>query len=74
MYWSFVTGNIVQSGESGGLVAVEAKFGWILSGCDGVGGKTQSVNFVSSATSEVRIGGMNESGQTVLGVGEFGNK
>ena len=31
------------------------QFGWILSGCVGVGGKTQSVNFVSSATSEVRI-------------------
>ena len=42
LYWSFVTGNIVKSGESGGLVAVETKFGWILSGCVGVGGKTQS--------------------------------
>ena len=26
-YWSFVMRNIVKSGESGGLVAVEAKFG-----------------------------------------------
>ena len=51
LYWSFVTENIVKSGESGGLVAVETKFGWILSGCDGVSGKTQNVHFVSSATS-----------------------
>ena len=42
LYWSFVTGNIVKSEESGGLVAVETKFGWILSGCVGVGGKMQS--------------------------------
>ena len=60
LYWSFVTGNIVKSGESVGLVAVETKFGWILSGCVGVGGETLSVNFVSSATSEVRIGGEND--------------
>ena len=60
LYWNFVTGNIVKSGESGGLVAVETKFGWILSGCVDVGGKRQSVNFVSSATSEVRIGGEND--------------
>ena len=39
------------------LVAVETRFGWILSGCVGVGDKTQSVNFLSCATSEVRIGG-----------------
>ena len=60
LYWSFVTGNIVKSGESGGLFPVETKFGWILSGCVGVGGKTQTVNFASSATSEVRIGGKND--------------
>ena len=60
LYWNFVTGNIVKSGESGGLVAVETKFGWILSGCVDKGGKRQSVNFVSSATSEVRIGGEND--------------
>ena len=60
LHWSFVTGNIIKFGESGGLVAVESKFGWILSGCVGVGGKTQSFNFVSSATSEVRIGGKND--------------
>ena len=42
------------------MVAVETKFGWILSGCVDVGGKRQSVNFVSSATSEVRIGGEND--------------
>ena len=29
LYWSFVTGNIVNSGESRGLVAVETKFGSI---------------------------------------------
>ena len=29
-YWSFVTGNIVESGESGSLVAVESKLGWIF--------------------------------------------
>ena len=60
LYWSFVTGNIIKFGESGGLVAFESKFGWILSGCVGVGGKTQSFNFVSSTTSEVRIGGKND--------------
>ena len=60
LYWSFVTGNIVKSGESGGLVAVETKFGWILSGCVGVGAKTQSFSFVSSATSEIRISGKND--------------
>ena len=60
LYWSFVTGNIVKSGESGGLVAVETKFGWILSGCVGVGGKTQSFSFVSSATSEIQISGKND--------------
>ena len=27
LYWSFVTGNIVKSGESGGLFPVETKFG-----------------------------------------------
>ena len=43
------------------MVAVETtKFGWILSGCVAVSGKTKSVNFVSSATSEARIGGENE--------------
>ena len=43
------------------MVAVETiKFGWILSGCVGVSGKTKSVNFVSSATSEARIGEENE--------------
>ena len=43
------------------MVAVETtKFGWILSGCAGVSGKTKSVNFVSSATSEARIGAENE--------------
>ena len=52
--------SIVKSGKSGGLVAVETKFGWILSGCVGVGGKTQSVSFVSSATSEIRISGKND--------------
>ena len=60
LYWSFVTGNIVGSGKSGDLVAVETKFGWILSGCVGVGCKTHSVSFVSSETSEVRIGGEND--------------
>ena len=60
LYWNFVTGNIVKSGESGGLVPVETKFGWILSGCVDVGGKRQSVNFVSSVTGEVRIGGEND--------------
>ena len=30
LYWSFVTGNIVESGESGSLVAVETKLGWIF--------------------------------------------
>ena len=60
LYWRFVTGNIVKSGESGGLVAVETKFGWVLSGCVNVGGKTQSANFESSATSEVQIGGEND--------------
>ena len=58
-YWSFVTTNIVKSGESRGLVAVETKFGWILSGCVGVDGKMQSVHFLSSVTSEVQIGGEN---------------
>ena len=38
----------------------ETKVGWILSGCVGVGGKTQSVNFVNSVTNEVRIGGEND--------------
>ena len=42
------------------MVAVETKFGWILSGCVGVGCKTHSVSFVSSETSEVRIGGEND--------------
>ena len=79
LYWSFVTENIVKSGELRSLTAVEAKFGWILSSCVGVGGKTKSVRFVSSATSEVRIGEENderarESGQPVLGVRKFGNK
>ena len=60
LYWSFVTENIVKSGELRSLAAVEAKFGWILSGCVGVGGKTKSVRFVSSATSEVRIGEEND--------------
>ena len=60
LYWSFVTGNILKSGESGGLVAVGTKFGWILSGCVGVGGKTQIVNFVSRAISEARIGGQKD--------------
>ena len=60
LYWSFVTGNIVGSGKSGDLVTVETKFGWILSGCVGVGCKTHSVSFVSSETSEVRIGGEND--------------
>ena len=60
LYWNFVTGNTVKSGESRGLVAVETKFGWILSGCVDLGGKRQSVNFVSSAASEVRIGGEND--------------
>ena len=60
LYWSFAMGNIVKSGESGGLVAVESKLGWILSSCVDVGGKMQSVDFVSSATSEVRIGGEND--------------
>ena len=41
LYWSFVTENIVRSGETG-LVAVETKFVWILSVCVGVGGKTQN--------------------------------
>ena len=27
LYWSFVTGNIVKSGESGDLVAAETQFG-----------------------------------------------
>ena len=49
-----------ESEESGGLVAAETKFRWILSGCVDMAGKTQSVNFVSSATSEVRIGGEND--------------
>ena len=53
--WSFVTGNVVKSGESGDLGAVETKFGWILSDCGGVDGKMQSSNFVSSATSGARI-------------------
>ena len=57
LYWSFVTRNIISSVESGGLVGVETKFGWILSGCVGVGGRMQSVNSVSSATSEEEIGG-----------------
>ena len=60
LYWSFVTGNIVKSGKLGGLVAVKTKFGWILIACVGAGGKTQSVNFVSSPTNEVRIGGEND--------------
>ena len=50
----------MKSGESGGLVAVETKFECILSGCVGVGAKTQSVNFVSNETSEVRIIGEND--------------
>ena len=58
--------------DLGGLLAVETKFGWILSGCVGVGGKTQSVNFVSSATSEVRIGGANDELESQLK--RFGNK
>ena len=41
------------------MVAVKSRFGWILSGCVGVGGKMKSVNFVSSRTSDVRIGGEN---------------
>ena len=60
MYWSFVTRNIISSVESGGLVGVETKFGWILSGCVGVGGKMQGVNFMSSTTSEEQIGGEND--------------
>ena len=36
LYWNFVTGNIVNSGESGGLVAVETTFGWNLIHCVGV--------------------------------------
>ena len=58
--------------DLGGLLAVETKFGCILSGCVGVGGKTQSVNFVSSATSEVRIGGANDELESQLK--RFGNK
>ena len=58
--WNFVTGNIVKSGESGCLVSVETKFGWILSGCVGMGGKMQSVNFLSTATSELQIGAEND--------------
>ena len=50
----------ILSGESEGLVAVEAKFGWILSGCVVMSGKTQSVNFVSSVTNEVQIGREND--------------
>ena len=30
LYWCFVTGNIVEPGESGSLVAVETKLGWIF--------------------------------------------
>ena len=60
LYQSFVTGNIVKSGKLGGLVAVKTKFGWILIACVGAGGKTQSVNSVSSPTNEVLIGGEND--------------
>ena len=57
----FCHGKYCKVWESGCLVAVETtKFGWILSGCVGVSGKTKSVNFVSSATSEARIGEENE--------------
>ena len=59
-YWSSVKGNIVKSEESGAFVAVETNFGWILSGCVGVGGKTYDVIFVISATNEVQIGGEND--------------
>ena len=55
-----MTRNIVKSGESGGLAAVETKFRWILGDRVGVGGKTQSVNFLGSATSQVRIVGEND--------------
>ena len=51
---------VFLSRESGALVAVETKFGWMLSGSVGVGGKTKSVNFVSSTTSELRIGKKND--------------
>ena len=42
------------------MVAVETKFGWVLYGCVDVGGKTQSINFESSATNDVQIGGEND--------------
>ena len=42
------------------MVAVETKFGWVLYGCVDVGSKTQSINFESSATSDVQIGGEND--------------
>ena len=51
---------VFLSGESGALVAVETNFGWKLNGSVGEGGKTKSVNFVSSTTSELRIGKKND--------------
>ena len=36
LHWRFVTGNIVNSEKSGGLVAVVTTFGWNLSHCVGV--------------------------------------
>ena len=42
------------------MVAVETKFAWVLYGCVDVGGKTQSINFESSATNDVQIGGEND--------------
>ena len=61
LYWRFVTGKIVKTDKTDDLVAVETKCGWVLSGSIGNegGGETQSVNFVSCATIDVRMGGQN---------------
>ena len=54
------------------MVTGETKFGWILSSSVSVSVKTQTVNFVSSATSEVRICGENDELQSHLkGFSEF---
>ena len=47
-YWSLVTGRIVESGLSDGLVAIETKLGWVVSG-PVVGSSDTSIISVNSS-------------------------
>ena len=53
MYWQFITGNVIRG--TGDLVAIESKFGWILSGSvERLSGNVinESGNFVSNLIME----------------------